>query len=241
MTTRRPVLGLVTIGQAPRDDLTPDVVPLLAGIDLVQHGALDPLGDRPTPDDLAALAPEPDEAPLTSRLRGGGAVVLGHRALLPLLADAVDRSEQDGATATLLLCTGHFAGLRASRPLLEAESLVQQGVRALAGDRPVGVVCPLPDQADDVRARWQHVLPGAVSTSVASPYTDGADVLAHAATQLASAGAHLLVLDCVGYTERMRAVAAEAAGRPVLLARALAVRLAAEFAVAGAGVRRVGV
>ncbi|WP_369268562.1 AroM family protein, partial [Streptomyces harbinensis] len=41
-----------------------------------------------------------------------------------------------------------------------------------------------------------------------------------------------IVLDCIGYTERMRRAAAEAAGRPVLLARSLAIRLAAEAVAA---------
>ncbi|WP_265584451.1 AroM family protein [Streptomyces antimycoticus] len=36
-----PALGLVTIGQAPRADLRPDAEPLLPGVRLVEHGALD--------------------------------------------------------------------------------------------------------------------------------------------------------------------------------------------------------
>jgi protein AroM len=226
------VLGLVTIGQAPRHDLLPDVLPLLSDVDVVEHGALDPLGDAPTAEALDALLPVPGEAPLTSRLRDGRAVVMGHRALDGLLADAVRRSEDDGAAVTLLLCTGRFDALPARRPLMAAEPLAQRGVQALAGDRAVGLVCPLPEQADDVRARWQDVLPGPVATASASPYIDGEDALAAAAKRLAAGGAALLVLDCIGYTERMRAVAARATGLPVLLARTLAVRLAVELVAA---------
>lgn len=226
-------LGMVTIGQAPREDLWPDVRPLLTGVDVVEHGALDPLGDRPSADALAALRPGPGEAPLTSRLRGGGAVVMGHRALNGLLSDAVRRSEENGAVATLLLCTGHFGDLSSQRPLLGAEPLVQRGVQALAGEEPVGIVCPLPEQASDVRKRWQRILPGPVTAAPASPYTDGDDVLAAAAEKLVAAGSTLLVLDCIGYTEHMRTVVASASGLPVLLARALAVRLAVERVSAG--------
>ena len=224
---------MVTIGQAPRDDLWPDVRPLLTGVDVVEHGALDPLGDRPSAAALAALRPDQDEAPLTSRLRGGAAVVMGHRALNELLANAVRKSEEDGATATLLLCTGHFGDLPAARPLLGAEPLVQRGVQALAGTEPVGIICPLPEQADDVRERWQRILPGPVTSAPASPYTYADDVLSSAASALAAAGSALLVLDCIGYTEHMRTVAAEASGLPVLLARTLAVRLAVERVTAG--------
>jgi protein AroM len=230
---------MVTIGQAPRDDLWPDVRPLLAGVDVVEHGALDPLGNQPSAEALAALRPSSGEAPLTSLLRGGGAVVMGHQALNGLLADAIRRSEEDGAVATLLLCTGHFGELPAQRPLLGAEPLVQRGVQALAGEEPVGIVCPLPEQADDVRERWQRILPGPVSAAAASPYTDGDDVLSSAASTLAAAGSALLVLDCIGYTEHMRTVVARASGLPVLLARTLAVRLAVER-VSAVAVPRIG-
>lgn len=74
-----PALGLVTIGQAPRADLRPDAEPLLPGVRLVEHGALD--GERfdgpAERETRRLLAPEPGEAPLVSRLRDGGSVVLG--------------------------------------------------------------------------------------------------------------------------------------------------------------------
>ncbi|MEU7489337.1 AroM family protein [Streptomyces sp. NPDC042319] len=239
---RPPTLGLVTIGQAPRTDLTDDARPLLAGFGVVEHGALDldrfdgPEGERTR----AALAPAEGEAPLISRLRDGSSVVLGHDALAPRMRDAVARCERDGADATLLLCTGHFPAVPSRGPLLHAEPLVQQGVRALADRAAVGVVCPLPAQREDVGRRWAELLPGPVSVAAADPYAPGApEAVASAARELAAEGARWLVLDCIGYTERMRAAAAAAVapGAVVLLARTLAVRLAAEAATAVAAAR----
>lgn len=230
-------LGLVTIGQAPRADLAGDIGAWLGGLRPLQHGALD--GDefagaegRRT---RAALAPREGEAPLISRLRDGGSVVLGHEALAPRMRDAVARCEADGAGATLLLCTGNFPPVHSIRPLLYAESLVQQGVRAVAGDGRVGIVCPLPAQREDVERRWSKLLSGPVRSESGDPYAAEAHArIADAARRLAAGGCRWLVLDCVGYTESMRATAARAAaGPPVLLARALAIRLAAEVADAG--------
>ncbi|WP_345945240.1 AroM family protein [Streptomyces albus] len=228
-------LGLVTIGQAPRTDLAGDIAPHLGGLCPYEHGALDDdvfdgaEGDRTR----AALAPAADEAPLVSRLRDGTSVVLGHDALAPRIRRAVARCEADGATATLLLCTGNFPEVPAARPLLYAEPLVQHGVRALVGADPVGIVCPLPAQAADVAHRWSKLLPGPVRAEPADPYADDAhERTASAARRLAASGCRWLVLDCIGYTESMRRTAATAADRPVLLARALAVRLAAEAAAA---------
>ncbi|MGW5861231.1 AroM family protein [Streptomyces sp. NPDC055239] len=232
-------LGMVTIGQAPRADLAGDVEPWLGGLERYEHGALD--------DDVFeggagnatrdALAPEPGEAPLISRLRDGTSVLLGHRALAPRMRDAVARCEADGAAVTLLLCTGNFPPVPARRPLLYAEPLVQQGVRALTGDDPVGIVCPLAAQREDVERRWSVLLPGRVRAEPGDPYAPDAHAqAASAARRLAEAGSRWVVLDCVGYTESMRRAAAEAAGRPVLLARALAIRLAAEAAHGAASV-----
>ncbi|OIV37901.1 hypothetical protein BIV57_08575 [Mangrovactinospora gilvigrisea] len=234
-------LGLVTIGQAPRTDVHTDAAPLLTGIRLAEHGALDDdVFDGPA-DATAALAPDPGEAPLVTRLRDGGSVVLGHRALMPRLERAVARAEGDGAAATLLLCTGRFPAVRSARPLLFAETLFQRAASALVGEAPVGIVCPRADQAADVAARWSALLPGRVRALGATPYAPPAEALAgvaSAAAELASAGAEWLVLDCVGYTEEMRSAAARAAGVPVLLARSMALRLAAEAVSAGAAARR---
>ncbi|MGW8377062.1 AroM family protein [Streptomyces sp. ODS28] len=232
--TTNPALGLVTIGQAPRTDLLDDVRPLLGGLRPVEHGALD--GDRFDGPDAARtraeVAPEPGEAPLVSRLRDGGSVLLGHGPLAPRMRDAVARCEAEGATATLLLCTGNFPPVPAERPLLYAEPLVQQGVRAIAGADPVGVICPLPDQREDVARRWARLLEGPVRTEPADPYApDAHDQVAQAARRLAAAGSRWLALDCIGYTQAMReTAAAHSEGVPVLLARALATRLAAEAA-----------
>ncbi|MEV7086409.1 AroM family protein [Streptomyces sp. NPDC093085] len=230
-------LGLVTIGQAPRTDLRPDAEPLLPGVRLVEHGALD--DDRFDGASAEAtrrlLAPEPGEAPLVSRLRDGGSVVLGHAALVPRMEEAVARAERDGAAATLVLCTGHFPALRSTRPLLFAEPLVQRAVAAIVGTDPVGILCPHPDQAEDVVRRFSEVLPGRIQAAGANPYAPRERALhevAEAAATLADRGSAWLLLDCIGYTEEMRRAAARAADRPVLLARALAVRMAGEVVAA---------
>lgn len=228
-------LGMVTIGQAPRADLAGDVEPLLGGLRVYEHGALD--GDVFEGEEAAgtrtAVGPAPGEPPLVSRLRDGTPVLLGHDALAPRMRAAVARCEADGAGATLLLCTGNFPPVPATRPVLYAEPLVQHGVRALVGDEPVGLVCPLAAQREDVARRWSRLLPGPVRAEPGDPYApDAHDQVAAAAERLARSGARWLVLDCIGYTEAMRTTAAQAAGLPVLLARALAVRLAAECVAA---------
>ena len=128
-------LGLVTIGQAPRVDLIPDVADTLAGIDIVEHGALNFLD----PAEIAGLFPKPGTTPLVSRLRNGDSAVMGHHAVVPFVNDAIERCVLDGADA-LLLCTGHFSGVKARVPLFFAELLSHLGTAAIVGDDILGVM-----------------------------------------------------------------------------------------------------
>ncbi|MGH3094512.1 MAG: AroM family protein [Streptosporangiales bacterium] len=220
-------LGLVTIGQAPRDDLTPEILPLMPPCRVVEHGALDGL----SADEVAALAPGPGEHALTSKLRDGSSAVFGHDQSLPLVEKAVGRAEADGADVTLIVCSGSFPPLSHQRPLLFTEALAHHATAGLAAGDPVGIVRPLPSQVDDGAAAWESTLgrPVAAATS-ASPYTDTLEDVAAAAASLADRCA-FIVLDCIGYDEQMRALAAQASGRHILLVRTLAARLAGELLV----------
>lgn len=222
-----PVLGLVTIGQAPRTDLIPDIAHVLGDTDYVERGALDDLGPR----DFDLVAPRVGEAPLISRMRDGSTVTIGHAALQPLLERAIFRCEEAGAAAVLVLCTGNLGEVRAKVPVLYAERLAQMGVRALTVGQRVGIVSPLSGQVAEASARWERLLQQPVLVDFANPYSRDVGAVREAVARLVSGGAEWIFLDCIGYTEEMRA-AARAAGVPVLLARSIAVRLALE-AMAG--------
>jgi protein AroM len=229
-----PPLGVVTIGQSPRSDLTGELAAYLpAGTTLCERGAIDGL----TPSAIAALAPDADEDTLTSRLRDGEPVLLDRHRLVPRLEEAISWLEQQGAQASLLVCTGSFPPLRHGRPLFDAERLLVSGVCAVAhGSGQLGVVVPLPAQQDVVSRRWQQALGTPVMVDHADPYSRGAaDAISTAATRLSRRGASLAVLDCMGYTEAHREAAAACAGIPVLLARSMVGRLTGELLCASTG------
>lgn len=228
-----PSLGVVTIGQSPRADLTGELAAYLpTGTRLLERGALDDL----TSSAIAALAPDADEDTLTSRLRSGESVVLDRQRLVPLLEQAVSALEREGATVSLLVCTGIFPPLGHRRPLLDAERLLVSGVSAIVhGSGPLGVVVPLAAQQDVLSERWQRALGGPVLVDAADPYAEGAvEAIPAAACRLACQGARIALLDCMGYTERFRDVAGARAGIPVVLARSVVGRLAGELLRAAA-------
>jgi protein AroM len=216
-------LALITIGQAPRVDVTPDIAPALSGVDVAEYGALDEL----SPEQIAALAPVGDEPVLVSRLRGGGSATMSERRVLPLVQDAVDRAVAAGAGAVLVMCTGDLPGLHAPVPLYLAERLARGAADALAGDDRLAVLVPKPEQAVPIAERWLRDHGRSVTAASVDPYTAPAGSFALAAAPLAAAGARWIFLDCIGYSEAMAGEIRDATGCRVLTARTMAARLVA--------------
>ncbi|WP_309064692.1 AroM family protein [Microbacterium sp.] len=217
------ILGCVTIGQAPRVDVVPDIQPLLPGIRIVERGALDDLGAS----EIAGLAPAPGRPALVSRLRDGGSAVLDEERMLPLVQRAVDAVVADGAGAVLVLCTGHLPSLRAAVPVYTAERLARGAATTLVGDDRLGVLAPTPRQVDDIAARWRDDLGREVTVVAVDPYTAGDEEFEAAGRSLGESGCDWIFMDCIGYSERMAAIVQDASDARTLTARGLAARMAA--------------
>jgi len=231
MDIRHQRLGTLTIGQAPRADITPILLAALPpAVQCVQLGVLDGLSR----DEITArYRPRDGQPMLVSRLRDGSAVTLDKAAVRAALDDKLVALHARGCDVVLLLCTGEFHGLAASGGsgwLLEPDRLVPPVAAALAGDRQVGIVVPLSQQAATEASKFAALLRTPLYAS-ATPYTDDLHELASATTTLRARGAQILLLDCMGYTEAHRQAATRASGLPVMLSNALVAKLTAELLV----------
>lgn len=224
-------LGAVTIGQSPRVDITPELAPLLPGVELLERGALDDLDEAA----LEALQRAPHGAALATRLRDGREIVVGEHDVLPRVREALRELAARDVSAILLLCTGSFPTLGCSVPVLLPDRVLQGVVRATFPGGTLGIVTPNEAQEAFQRSRWTRLLEdeagaGGVRVEAASPYRpDPEQALRRAAQRLRRAGVSMVALDCLGYTERMRHLVRDELGVPVLLARSVLGRVAAEF------------
>jgi protein AroM len=220
------VLGCVTIGQAPRVDVVPDIAAVLGdGVHIVEAGALDGL----TRTEVTSLAPRPGNTALASRMADGTAVALGKENILDLLQAAVTRVSELGATGILMLCTGKFPDFRSRVPIYSPDCLLHGAVDGLvpAGKR-LGVLCPLPEQVAYAPTKWKGEGRDVVAVS-ASPYYAEERFIAEA-RRLLDYAPDIVLMDCMGYRRtHKKAVAQLFAGRPVILANTAAVRLLAEI------------
>jgi protein AroM len=221
-------VAFVTIGQAPRDDLLPEMRTWMDELTAVEFGALDGL----TADEIARAAPGADDHALVSRLRDGGEVTLSKTWTRGRLAALMERLDADAFDLIVLLCTGHFEGVRSRTLMVEAQRVVDAGVEAVAGDgRTVGVMVPLARQMDEFHVAGVSTRSGGepsgyqVVMAHASPYSDRR--VEDAARDLAKAD--LIVMHCMGYTDAMRRRVAEVSGKPVLLARRLVASAVAQL------------
>jgi protein AroM len=221
------MLGTLTIGQAPRSDIVPILeAHLPPGTACLHLGALDGLSK---PEIAARFTPRSGEAVLTTRLLDGSPVVLGKPAVRDMLQAKLATLEAKGCDLIALLCTGEFADLNCRRArLIEPDRLVPPVVAVLAGQDQIGVVVPLAAQVKSEAEKFKPFARPALF-AVASPYAEGPDSLAAAAHELRDAGAKLVLLDCMGFTECHRQAARAACGLPVVLSNSLIARLLAEI------------
>jgi len=217
------VLGLVTIGQSPRDDIVLQMLPFLpAGLDIRQVGALDGL----TPEQVAELAPGPQDYVLHTRLRDGSAVTVGRERITSLVQSCLKQLQGEGANPIVLLCTGEFPGLQSDALLIEPEQLLVNVVRGLR-PRRAGVLVPLPSQIEAAAEKWR-MLEAEVVFVAASPYGEQIEFI-RAAEELEGHPLDLVVMDCMGYTLAHRQVVIQATGRPVILASRMVARIVGEL------------
>ncbi|MDM0046183.1 AroM family protein [Variovorax dokdonensis] len=191
-------LAFLTIGQAPRHDLSDAIEQgLPAHIEVRHAGVLDGL-DRIGVE--ANFAPTTGRAQLISRLADGSIVTLCADAIGRELQHCIDRLEDDGVDVVVLLCTGEFPGLRTRRAwLVEPDAVVCGTVASLLRDVQAGVIVPMPGQEHEARDKWR-ILDKQPLFAAGSPYASTAQPLVDAAKTLQAQGAHALVLDCMGYS-----------------------------------------
>ena len=219
-------LGTLTIGQAPRADITPILDAVLApGLPRLHAGALDGLGRDAIERDFAAVSGRPA---LVTRLLDGSSVIIDRARTEAAAQGRLDALEAEGCTTILMLCTGHFEALATQRArFLEPDRILPPTVAALTRGAQLGIVVPLAEQIDSEAGKWAPLASPPIYAA-ASPYQGDLGAVTVAAEELRRRGAEVLLMDCMGFVENHRRAAA-AAGLPVILSNSLIAKLVSEL------------
>lgn len=222
MTAAREKIGLLTIGQSPRGDLTPELLNFLdedCRHGVVEEGALDGL----TQEEIASLAPVAGASSgvLITRTRDGGFVKLYEPFLGSLLEKKIERMKAEGVTRIVLLCAGQFPQFAGRAELILPDKLLLDEIKTAARGKRLGVITPLPEQMEEASAQYSETGFSASQVAAASPYAaDPFAELARAVDVLRQFEAEVLAMDCFGYTMEMAGFVEEKLSVRVLAVRA---------------------
>jgi protein AroM len=218
-------VGAVTIGQSPRTDVLAEMLEVLGPqAQVLERGALDGLGQE----ELQALLPKPGEHFLVTRLRDGGEIKVAEKWMHELLGKCVADFGRTDVDLIMILCTAEFPELSSSKLILRADQILLHTVRSVFARGKLGILVPAAEQIPALQRRWATAGYDPV-IEAASPYTATLQELRESAATLARSGVEMVVLDCIGFTRRVRGIFREVTAKPVLLPRTLVARVAREL------------
>ncbi|MCF8532189.1 MAG: AroM family protein [Reyranella sp.] len=206
-------LGIVTIGQAPRDDIA-ELFAAQAppGTRIVLRGALDGLSDA----EVDALPPASGADTLYTSLRGGRDVRISKQAVIDRSPEALARLRADGCNAIVYACTGEFPPMPGDENVLFPSRVLAGLAEGLLPRGRLGLLVPLAEQGEKLAKKWAR--PGLeVVVEAVVPSAGGAEVAA-AARRLGRHRPDLVALDCMSYTPATKAAVKDEIEVPVLLA-----------------------
>lgn len=213
---RKVRIGLLTIGQSPRTDVTEDLNRVLVGgLEIVERGALDGLTAKAIEE---RFRPGPDDTVYVTRLRDGTEVEVAKEKVVPLMQEKIEELESEGVDAIVILCSGEFPEFRSSVPVVYPDKLLKGFASAVSARGPVAVLIPLAKQAGYAKAKWSRYYRQLIVESV-SPYSAGEAEFRGVARRLAAERVSMTVMDCVGYTFRHKRIVAGITGKPVVATR----------------------
>lgn len=221
-------IGLITIGQAPRDDVVPDMLAQLPfEVEPFQRGAIDDL----SLDEVNDLGPRNGEPWAVSRMQDGTEVQLAKRELIPRMQQHINELEEIGVDLIVPLCASNWSELECRVPFINPGAALTTIVRAML--RPggtLGAVSPTQAQSELATDRYtQAGMP--VVTTYAQPYTDDDErqrQCVAAGEMLARSGVDLIYMSCMGHNQEMRSIVREVSGRPTVTSNGIITGLISE-------------
>jgi len=216
-------LGILTLGQSPRDDIIPTFESVLGeGVTYIQSGALDKL----TPYEIEQITTNIENIGIETRLLSGESILVRKESLIKNLTEkAIELDEE--CDKTVLLCSGRFPALKRSTPnLIQPIEYLHPLVKAAASDRCLCIVGPDSDMAM-APYQWRDSAQKIV-TAAASPYEQDKK-LKNAAKIAKESGAELIFMDDMGFTEAQRLLIRETSGLTTINATSMFARIIEEL------------
>lgn len=217
-------IGLLTIGQSPRDDVLPGLLEILGeGYEITEAGALDDL----TLEDINKVEFQHDDYILVSRMRDGTEVKFTKRFVLPLLQDKILMLEKQGVKLIVIMCTGKFPKFKSDGLVVTPQEILKGVVEGTLKEGRLGVVFPAAEQVSEADESL-NMKGVEVYADHMSPYDQEIEVYP-LARRLKNKNLDLIFLNCFGFNSHVKKVISEETGVPVIQSNALIARVLKEL------------
>ena len=218
-------IGIVTIGQTPREDVVEEMKSFFGGsINVLERGVLDGL----SLEQAKMYYPEKGMTPLCTRMKNGTEIVIAEEKILSRMQTLIDDLNHSRVSLILLLCVSSFPAFKSSCLIIQPGRIVHKCVEGLiTSGHNLGIIVPISEQKDWAR----KIFGGAASRMTvvaASPY-ENRDRLHDASRLLEKADCDLIVMFCMGFNRKLAEVVRSVTGKPVILSSSIAARTMGEL------------
>ena len=215
---------MLTIGQAPRDDVLPTLLKILGeGIEIIQAGAL----DGKTKKDLEKIEFKEEDYVLISRLRDGTEVKMTKEYVLPLLQQKIHSLENEGVDITVIMCTGKFPKFNSKKLVITPQEILRGILDASLKSGRLGIIYPAFEQVKMAETEFKR--PGIeIYSDWLSPYTKKGK-LEDLSLRLIEERLDLIFLNCFGYGTNVKEYIKKYTGVPTIQSNSVIARMIKEL------------
>jgi protein AroM len=216
-------IGMLTIGQSPRDDIIPGLIGILGDkFTIIEAGALDDL----TIEDIKKIEFDPDHYILVSRMKDGTEIKITKEFILPLMQDKIEKIEGEGAMITIIMCTGKFPKFNSKGLIVTPSEILKGTIEGSLKSGKIGVVYPIIEQIKYAEKDFGRDGVEVYADSV-SPYEpkDVEGLL----DRLKAKDLDLIFLNCFGFPSELKEAVVKVTGKPTIQSNSLVARVLKEL------------
>ncbi|MCW4050951.1 MAG: AroM family protein [Candidatus Bathyarchaeota archaeon] len=216
-------IGMLTIGQSPRDDLIPGLMEILGdGYEIVEAGAL----DDHIMEDIEKIELNPEHYILVSRMRDGTEIKITKKYILPLMQKRLDEIESQGVRVTVVMCTGKFPQFKSKGLVVTPSEILKGVIEGSLKEGKLGVVYPAAEQMPYAENDFGRTGVEVYADTV-SPYEP--EDVEGLLERLKKENLDLIFLNCFGFPSMIKEKVITATGKPTIQSNTLIARVLKEL------------
>ncbi len=216
-------IGMLTIGQSPRDDLIPGLMEILGDdYTIVEAGALDDL----TYEDVQKIDLNPEHYILVSRMRDGREIKITKKYVVPRMQKQLDRIEEQGVRLTVVMCTGKFPQFQSKGLVVTPSEILKGVIEGSLKEGKLAVVYPTEEQIPYTERDFGREDVELYADSV-SPYEP--EDVESLIKRLEEEAPDLVFLNCFGFPIELKHKIVEATSKPTVHSSSVVARVMKEL------------